>query len=240
MSKYYLYAFYKFTDLPDYEELKPHFLCLMKKWQICGTIILAPEGLNGTICGTPENIENFWKVFTHDSRWSGLKPNITSSEHKAFQKTKVKLRQEIVTLGVPGLKGTPAEDPSHIKPEHWNELISNPQTIVIDTRNQYEYDLGTFKNAINPKTASFREFPTFVEEQLLEYKERPIAMFCTGGVRCEKSSAYLQQLGFKHVYQLQGGILHYLQTTNTEESLWQGECFVFDERLALEQDECCL
>jgi len=240
MPKYLLYSFYKFIDLPDFEELKPHFLCLMKKWQICGTIILANEGLNGTICGLPSDIQNFWDIFTQDPRWSSLQATITAAENKAFQKTKVKLREEIVTLGVPGLKATTTDDPSHIKPEDWNALISNPKTIVIDTRNQYEYEMGSFKHAINPNTDSFREFPKFVEEQLLQHKDSPIAMFCTGGVRCEKSSAYLQHLGFKQVYQLQGGILQYLQKIKEEASLWQGECFVFDERVAVDQEQCHL
>jgi UPF0176 protein len=240
MSKFHLYSFYKFLDLPDYQELKPHFLCLMRKWQVYGTIILASEGLNGSVCGIPEQIQSFWQAFTQDPRWSMLQPTITNSNAQAFQKMKVKLRQEIVTLGILGLKATPSDDPSHVSPEVWNQLIDNPETIVIDTRNEYEFELGTFKNAINPKTDSFREFPRFVETQLAEFKNRPIAMFCTGGVRCEKSSAYLQQLGFEKVYQLQGGILKYLQTMPNESSLWQGECFVFDERVAVDEEQCKL
>jgi len=238
MSKFLLYSFYKFVDLPDFEELKPLFLCLMRKWQVYGTIILANEGLNGTICASPEQINEFWKEFSRDTRWSDLVPTVTSSIEQPFQKTKVKVRKEIVTLGIPNLKGTPPGDLSHIDGDAWNQLISNPETLVIDTRNDYEYEIGTFKNAINPKTDSFRDFPNYVENELANFKDRPIAMFCTGGVRCEKSTAYLQTLGFKKVYQLKGGILRYLQSVPKEKSLWEGECFVFDERISVNEADC--
>ncbi len=240
MSNFLLFSFYKFVDLVDFEELKPHFLCLMRKWQVHGTIILAREGLNGTVCGQPQVIQNFWNEFTEDERWSDLKPTITLGNQQAFQKIKVKIRKEIVTLGIPNLLGTTPEDKSHVDGYTWNKLIQDPNTLVIDTRNDYEFEIGTFKNAINPKTGSFRDFPQYVENELASFKNRPIAMFCTGGVRCEKSTAYLQQLGFKEVYQLQGGILGYLQTMPKEESLWQGECFVFDERVAVTNDDCKL
>lgn len=237
MSEFFLYSFYKFVSLPDFEELKPHFLCLMKKWQVLGTIILADEGLNGTVCANPVNIENFWLDFTQDERWADIRRTITTSDIQAFQKSKVKIRKEIVTMGIPSVKADEG-DSSHIDGLTWNQIIENPNTLVIDTRNDYEYELGTFKNAINPNTDNFREFPKYVQEELMEYKDRPIAMFCTGGVRCEKSTIYLKNLGFKEVYQLDGGILKYLQTMPKEQSLWQGECFVFDERISIVDKDC--
>jgi UPF0176 protein len=240
MSNFLLYSFYKFVDLPDFEELKPHFLCIMRKWQVLGTIILAHEGLNGTVCGLPENIAQFWEEFTQDERWSDLVPTITTSSEQSFQKIKVKIRKEIVTLGIPNLKATLPEDSSHVDGERWNKIIEDSNTLVIDTRNDYEFEIGTFKNAMNPNTYSFKDFPKYVETELAEFKDRPIAMFCTGGVRCEKSTAYLQELGFKNVYQLKGGILKYLQTMPKEKSLWQGECFVFDERVSVDQSDCAV
>lgn len=237
MSEFLLYSFYKFVSLPDFEELKPHFLCLMKKWQVLGTIILAEEGLNGTICSSPENIENFWNEFIKDDRWSNIRRTITTSNIQAFQKSKVKIRKEIVTMGIPSVKAN-EHDSSHVDGPTWNKIIENPNTLVIDTRNDYEFEIGTFKNAINPNTDNFREFPKYVQDELMQYKDRPIAMFCTGGVRCEKSTIYLKDLGFKEVYQLDGGILKYLQTMPKEESLWHGECFVFDERVAVSDKEC--
>lgn len=237
MSQYTLYSFYKFVDLHDFEELKPHFLCIMRKWQVKGTIILAPEGLNSTICAPSELIVEFWKEFTQDSRWSDLKPTVTYSDKPAFQKTKVKLRKEIVTMGILSVKATPPDCDSHLEPQAWNQLILDKNTLVIDTRNDYEFELGTFENAVNPETDNFRDFPKYVEEHLIEHKDRPIAMFCTGGVRCEKSTAYLQELGFEHVYQLKGGIIGYLQNVTPETSLWKGDCFVFDERETLNIDK---
>ena len=238
MSNFLLYSFYKFVDLPDCEALKPHFLCLLKKWQVLGTIVLAHEGLNGTVSASPEIIEQFWQEFTEDERWSDLCPTITAATFQAFEKSKVKIRKEIVTMGIPDVKATRPEDDSHLDGESWNQIIADPNTLVIDTRNDYEFELGSFKNAINPKTENFRAFPKYVESELLDFKNRPIAMFCTGGVRCEKSTAYLKDLGFKNVYQLKGGILRYLQTTPEEKSLWQGGCFVFDERISVDQKDC--
>lgn len=238
MSNFLLYSFYKFVDLPDSEELKPLFLCLLKKWQVLGTIVLAHEGLNGTVSASPEIIEQFWQEFTEDERWSDLCPTITSATFQAFEKSKVKIRKEIVTMGIPHVKATRPEDDSHLDGDSWNQIITDPNTLVIDTRNDYEFELGSFKNAINPKTENFRAFPKYVESELMEFKDRPIAMFCTGGVRCEKSTAYLKDLGFKNVYQLKGGILRYLQTTPEEKSLWQGDCFVFDERISVDQQDC--
>lgn len=237
MSQFKLHAFYKFVDLIDFEELKPHFLCLMKKWNILGTIILAHEGLNGTICGEPEQLDFFWSEFTQDERWKDIRFTVTFANEQCFQKSKVKIRSEIVTMGIPNVKANEHDD-THVDAETWNQIIQDPQAVVIDTRNDYEFEMGTFQNAINPNTANFRQFPEYVKNNLMEFKDRPIAMFCTGGVRCEKSTQYLKELGFEKVYQLHGGVLRYFQTIEPEKSLWNGKCFVFDERIALEQSDC--
>lgn len=239
MSKFNLYAFYKFVELIDHEELKPHFLCLMKKYRVYGTIILAHEGLNGTVCAEPDNLAAFWTEFTKDNRWSDIRHTITYADAQAFGKMKVKIRQEIVTMGIPEVKAN-EHDETHVSGEKWNQIIKNPNTLVIDTRNDYEFELGTFKNAINPKTSCFRDFPAYVEHELMAHKDKPIAMFCTGGVRCEKSTQYLKNLGFKEVYQLDGGIITYLQNVPQEKSLWQGECFVFDDRVSVDKKDCSL
>ena len=238
MSNFNLYAFYKFVELNDHEELKPHFLCLMKRYCVYGTIILAHEGLNGSLCAEPENIAAFWAEFTKDERWADIRHTITFSDAQAFGKMKVKIRKEIVTMGIPSVNANNQHDATHVNSEKWNQLIENPNTLVIDTRNDYEFELGTFKNAINPKTDYFRDFPAYVARELIEHKDRPIAMFCTGGVRCEKSTQYLKDLGFKEVYQLNGGIINYLQSVPQEDSLWQGKCFVFDDRITVDQKDC--
>lgn len=237
MSQLKLHAFYKFVDLIDFEELKPHFLCLMKKWNILGTIILAHEGLNGTICGNPADIDAFWAEFTQDVRWHNIRFTVTYANEQCFQKAKVKIRSEIVTMGIPSVKADEQDD-THVNAETWNQIIQDPQAIVIDTRNDYEFEMGTFRGAVNPNTANFRQFPEYVQNELMEYKDRPIAMFCTGGVRCEKSTQYLKDLGFEKVYQLHGGVLRYFQTISSDKSLWDGKCFVFDDRIALDQSDC--
>jgi UPF0176 protein len=239
MSQFKIHSFYKFIELADFEELKPHILCLMKKWNVLGTIILAHEGLNGTVCAVPENLDLFWKEFTEDERWSDIRFNVTYANIQCFEKSKVKLRKEIVTMGIPSVKADEHDD-SHVSPETWNQIIQDPEALVIDTRNDYEFKLGTFKNAVNPNTANFRQFPQYVQNELMEHKDKPIAMFCTGGVRCEKSTQYLKQLGFKKVYQLHGGILSYFQTVPEEKSLWNGKCFVFDDRETIVQTDCLL
>ncbi len=237
MSQFKLHAFYKFVDLVDFEELKPHFLCLMRKWNVLGTIILAHEGLNGTICALPEDLDQFWNEFTQDERWSNIRFTVTYAQEQCFQKSKVKIRKEIVTMGISDVKADEFDD-THVDAETWNKIIQDPNALVIDTRNDYEFEMGTFRNAINPNTENFRQFPKYVKNELMEHKDKPIAMFCTGGVRCEKSTQYLKNLGFEKVYQLHGGILRYMQTIAPEKSLWDGKCFVFDERVSLEQSDC--
>ena len=234
MTQYTIASFYKFVPLPDYESMKPALLNVMRQHDILGTIILASEGINGSFASTPDNMVILYDYLRSEPRFADLFFRERYHDEMPFDKAKVKFRKEIVTLGVPGV------DPLHntgtrLSPEEWNRLITCPDVLVIDTRNTYEVELGTFKGAINPNTENFRDFPEYVRQQLLDKKDRKIAMCCTGGIRCEKSTAYLQNLGFNDVYQLEGGILNYLETIPDEESLWEGQCFVFDERIAVDR-----
>lgn len=235
MKDYLIASFYKFVTLDNYEELKPEFLAAMQQYRIKGTIILAAEGINGSVCGTKADVADFFAHIGRDTRFAELPCKNNYDATIPFDKAKVKLRKEIVSLGVDGVN--PAEQTGiNVKPEEWNSLISDPNVVVIDTRNEYEVLIGTFRHAINPHTVNFRDFPDYVEENLLDKKDQKVAMFCTGGIRCEKSTAYLMKVGFKEVYQLEGGILNYLETTPAEESLWDGACFVFDDRLAVDKN----
>ncbi len=236
MKAYIISTFYKFIPLDNYEELKEPLLSAMKSHHILGTILLAHEGINGGFAGTPSDMTAFYDYLRQDSRFADLTFKETYNDMMPYEKAKVKLRKEIVTLGIPGLN--PGEETGiHITPNEWNTLISDPNVVVIDTRNTYEVELGTFKHALNPQTENFRDFPEYVEKNLLDKKDKKIAMFCTGGIRCEKSTAYLKSLGFEAVYQLEGGILNYLKDVPLEESMWEGSCFVFDERIAVPADE---
>lgn len=236
MKQYIIATFYKFIPLDHYESLKEPLLASMKTHDILGTILLAQEGINGGFAGTPDEMAAFYQYLRSDSNFSDLVFKETYSDMMPYEKAKVKLRKEIVTLGVPGIDPT-QETGTHVSPHEWNQLIADPEVVVIDTRNTYEVELGTFKHAINPETENFRDFPAFVEQHLLDKKHQKIAMFCTGGIRCEKSTAYLKSLGFHDVYQLEGGILNYLKDVPSQTSLWQGSCFVFDERIAVQMDE---
>lgn len=232
MSPVVVSALYKFVTLDAFADIKNPLLRLMKHHGIRGTLLLAKEGINGTVAGSEEAIAALYA-------WFEKQPHLNNMSHKEsycnvmpFNRTKVKLKKEIVTLGIEGI------DPNrvvgtYVKPKEWNKLISADDVTVIDTRNDYEFQIGTFKRAINPRTDTFREFPQFVETHLDPQKNKKIAMFCTGGIRCEKSTAYLKELGFDEVYHLEGGILKYLEEVPEEESLWEGECFVFDERVAV-------
>jgi UPF0176 protein len=201
---------------------------------ISGTLLLAEEGINGTIAGTRSAIEKILAYLRRDPRLADLEHKESSADHPPFYRMKVKLKKEIVTMGVPGIDPTERVG-QYVKPEDWNALISDPDVLLIDTRNDYEVDVGTFKGAVDPRITTFREFPDYVKNNLNPNKKPRIAMFCTGGIRCEKASAYMLQQGFPEVYHLQGGILKYLENVPAEESLWQGECFVFDQRVAVGQ-----
>ena len=232
MSQFVVCALYKFVELPDFQQIRQPLHDVMENNQVKGTLLLAREGINGTVAGTREGIDALLKWLKSDPRLAELDYKESYTDLPPFNRTKVKLKKEIVTMGVEGI------DPkrvvgTYVSPKDWNKLISDPEVILIDTRNDYEYQVGTFKNAVNPSTDSFREFPQYVKDHLDPAKHKKVAMFCTGGIRCEKSTAFLKEQGFDEVYHLKGGILKYLEDVPAEETLWQGECFVFDERVTV-------
>lgn len=235
MSNIVVSALYKFATLDDFEELRKPLLKLMGEHEVKGTLLLAKEGVNGTIAGDRKGIDAVVAWLRSDFRLADLKTKESYEETMPFYRSKVKLKKEIVTMGVESI------DPkkivgTYVKPQDWNALISDPDVLLIDTRNDYEVKIGGFKGAINPETDKFREFPQYVKDQLDSSKHKKVAMYCTGGIRCEKSTAYLKEQGFDNVYHLQGGVLKYLEEVSVEESLWEGECFVFDNRVAVNHD----
>jgi UPF0176 protein len=232
---YRIAALYQFTALPDYEALQPSLLKMCELLEIKGTILLAQEGINGTISGTHEAIDELLEFLREDPRLSDLEAKFSEAESAPFYRMKVRLKKEIVTMGVDDIDPNKVVG-TYVDPADWNELISDPDTILIDTRNDYEVEIGTFKGAVNPKTKTFRDFPNWVEENRETISKPKVAMFCTGGIRCEKASAFMKQNGFEDVYHLKGGILKYLETQPEEESLWGGECFVFDQRVAVKHN----
>lgn len=226
-------ALYKFTSLDDYENLRPAVLEQLEQQQIRGTLLLAQEGINGTISGTATAITSFLAWLQQDTRFSPLDYTLSYHDVPPFHRTKVKLKKEIVTMGVDGIDPNKVVG-TYVEPKNWNDLISDPETLVIDTRNEYEVEIGTFQGARNPHTETFREFPNYVQD--LDPKQyQKVAMFCTGGIRCEKASAFMKQQGFDEVFHLKGGILKYLEEVPADQSLWRGECFVFDDRVAVDQ-----
>lgn len=235
MSKYIVCALYKFVTLENYEAMRQPLLDVMLENHIKGTLLLAAEGINGTISGPREGIDNLLAYLNADVRINPVSSKESLHDDAPFYRTKVKLKKEIVTLGVEGIDPLKTVG-TYVKPQDWNALISDPDVTVIDTRNDYEIEIGSFKHAIDPKTQTFREFPEYVKEHLDPSKNKKVAMFCTGGIRCEKSTAYLKEQGFDEVYHLEGGILQYLEDVPKEESLWEGDCFVFDNRVAVNHD----
>lgn len=228
-------ALYQFVRLPDYEALREPLLNKCSEEGIMGTLLLAAEGINGTIAGDRSSVDRLLAYLKEDERFSAIEHKESYYAEMPFYRMKVKLKREIVTMGVEGI------DPNHIvgtyvEPKDWNDIISDPDVTVVDTRNYYEYAIGSFKGAEDPKTTTFREFPEYVEKNLDPSKNKKVAMFCTGGIRCEKSTAYLKEQGFDEVYHLKGGILKYLEDVPKEDSLWEGECFVFDNRVAVDHD----
>ncbi len=220
-------ALYQFHAVANPQTLQQTLLDTLKSLNICGTLIVAHEGINGTVAGARAAIDQL-KEHLLGCGFDNMEYKESFSSEKPFRKTKVKLKKEIVTLGV---EVEPRSQVGHyLQPHEWHEFIQQEDVIVVDTRNDYEYKAGTFKNALDPNTESFREFPEYVEKNLSHAKDKKIAMFCTGGIRCEKSTSLLLQQGFKEVYHLKGGILNYLEKIPAEESLWEGECFVFDNR----------
>ena len=240
MSRFLTAALYKFVDLPDYAEIQPRLLAECEAHRIKGTLLLAREGINGTIAGAPEDVHAVLEWLRADPRLSDLEHKQAWASEAPFHRMKVRLKAEIVTMHVPGLDPTRTVG-QYVQPQDWNALISQPDVVLVDTRNDYEVAIGSFRGALDPRTRSFSELPAWVQAQSApgmalapaNGRKPRVAMFCTGGIRCEKSTAYLRSQGFEEVYHLQGGILKYLETIPPEQSLWQGECFVFDERVSV-------
>ena len=235
---YLVAALYKFSSISKPKELQDEIRSQLKELSIYGTILVGEEGLNGTIAGTHKKINEAVKYIKSIQGFSNLDIKFSQSQENPFVRLKVKLKKEIVTIGDESI------NPNHkvgdyIDPQDWNELISDKNTILIDTRNNYECSIGTFKNAINPNTVKFREFPKWIEDQNFsddEKDKKNFAMFCTGGIRCEKASSFMKGRGFKNVNHLKGGILNYFEKIDASISLWEGECFVFDDRVSVKHD----
>ena len=226
-------ALYRFVRLENYEDLREPLLNLCEARGVRGTLLLAHEGINGTISGTKQAVAEVLAFLRSDDRLADLDCKFSYNRERPFLRMKVKLKNEIVTMGRSDI------DPNYCvgryaSPEQWNALVDDPDCLVIDTRNDYEVEIGTFQGAVNPNTTSFREFPDWVEKNLDPTKHKKVAMFCTGGIRCEKSTSLLVSLGFEDVWHLKGGILNYLEKTPQEQTRWDGECFVFDSRVSVD------
>ncbi|KZZ49126.1 hypothetical protein A3759_26830, partial [Thalassolituus sp. HI0120] len=225
-------AMYKFVTLENFEAIRQPLLDVMTANEVKGTLLLAQEGINGTVASDRKGIDALLDWLQQDERLANIVYKESFDDNMPFYRTKVKLKKEIVTMGVEGIDPKQVVG-TYVKPKDWNALISDPDVVLVDTRNDYEVEVGTFKNAIDPRTKTFREFPQYVEDNMNPAKQKKVAMFCTGGIRCEKSTAYMKEQGFEEVYHLEGGILKYLEEVPAEESLWQGECFVFDNRVTV-------
>lgn len=233
MSNIVVAALYHFVPLDKHEDLREPLIALGKELGVKGTLLLASEGINGTIAGSREAIDTLLGWLREDPRLAGLSHKESFCTLMPFYRYKVRLKKEIVTMGVPGVD--PNEVVGHyVEPEDWNELISDPDVLLIDTRNDYEIHIGTFQGAVDPNIKTFRAFPEYMDN-LMEGESRPkkVAMFCTGGIRCEKATSYMRKQGFDEVYHLKGGILKYLERVPEEQSMWDGACFVFDNRVAV-------
>ena len=234
-KKYLNVAFYKFVHFPNYTSFQSKILNFCVERNIKGTILLAEEGINVAAAGTKKNIYELLNFLKTDNRFSDIAHKESYSEEIPFHRMRVKLKKEIVSLGRPNINLSNRSG-IRVDPKNWNILLADPDVVLVDARNDYEYQIGTFKNAISPKTTNFREFPTFIKEKLNTKKNKKIAIFCTGGIRCEKASSYMLSKGFENVYQLNGGILKYMDEIETDKSLWEGECFVFDSRVSVDSE----
>ena len=232
MTQFRVAALYKFTPLQADKALQDHLLSACRTHDVMGTLLLAREGINGTIAGSPDGIEAVLNVIRSLPGCADIEHKDSVASEQPFLRLKVRLKKEIVTLGVEGVDPTRAVG-SYVEPEDWNDLISAPDVVTIDTRNAYEVRIGQFKGAVDPETTSFREFPDWFRKFRQTRPNARIAMYCTGGIRCEKSTAFALAEGLDEVYHLKGGILKYLETVPEEDSLWEGECFVFDRRVAV-------
>jgi len=232
MSQVVVCAMYKFVRLENFQELRQPLQQTMEDSGVKGTLLLAEEGINGTVAGSREGIDNVLAWLKQDPRLADISYKESFDDSMPFYRTKVKLKKEIVTMGVEGIDPRQVVG-TYVKPKDWNALITDPEVFVVDTRNDYEIQIGTFEGAVNPNTETFREFPDYVAKNMDPAKHKKVAMFCTGGIRCEKSTAFMKEQGFEEVYHLEGGILKYLEEVPEEETTWQGDCFVFDNRVAV-------
>ena len=231
-EKIYIYTFYRFKDLKNIKYIKDQLDKFSKDKLILGTILIANEGINGTISGTKKDLNEFIHLIKQILEIRKLSVKISQNKFIPFYRLKIRLKKEIVTIGDNSIKPEKMTG-KYVHPKKWDKIVNDKKYLLIDTRNEYEVDIGTFKNAKNPKTKSFRNFPKYIENLKLK-KDQPIAMFCTGGIRCEKASSYLIKKGYKEVYQLDGGILNYLEfNKDNNKSSWRGECFVFDNRVSV-------
>ncbi|MDC0432473.1 rhodanese-related sulfurtransferase [Hyphomicrobiales bacterium] len=228
---------YKFFKVDDLVALQDQLYAICNKNNVMGTILIANEGVNGTISAKPREIEKTLISIQKDDRFSEIEIKYSSTNKQPFHKMRVRLKKEIVTIGLPEINPNKTVG-TYVKPEEWNDIISDPDVILIDTRNKFEIKIGSFKNALDPRTTSFRDFPEWVKKfkQDKTNTNKKIAMYCTGGIRCEKASSLMKEEGFNEVYHLQGGILKYLEQVEKEKSLWEGECFVFDDRVCLTEN----
>lgn len=228
---------YKFFKVDDLVALQDQLYAICNKNNVMGTILIANEGVNGTISAKPREIEKTLISIQKDDRFSEIEIKYSSANKQPFHKMRVRLKKEIVTIGLPEINPNKTVG-TYVKPEEWNDIISDPDVILIDTRNKFEIKIGSFKNALDPRTTSFRDFPEWVKKfkQDKTNTNKKIAMYCTGGIRCEKASSLMKEEGFNEVYHLQGGILKYLEQVEKEKSLWEGECFVFDDRVCLTEN----
>ena len=224
-------ALYRFCRIERHEEMRAPLLELCRAQGVKGTLLLAQEGINGTVAGSESAIDALLAFLERRLGLSGLEIKYSAASEMPFHRMKVRLKQEIVTMGVDGLDA--ADAGTYVEPRDWNRLAADPDTILVDTRNDYEVALGSFAGAVDPATGSFREFPAWADANRERLAGRKVAMFCTGGIRCEKATAYMRSIGVEDVYHLKGGILKYLEEVPAEESLWRGECFVFDERVSV-------
>lgn len=233
MENYIVAALYHFTSLPDFARYQRPLQEACDAHGVMGTLLLAHEGINGTIAGSRAGIDAALShIRTEIPGCAALEHKESYAIERPFYRMKVRLKREIVTMGVEGVDPNEAVG-EYVEPADWNDIISDPDTVVIDTRNDYEVSIGTFRGALDPKTRTFREFPAWVRENAGLMKGKKIAMFCTGGIRCEKASSFMKKEGYDTVYHLKGGILKYLETMPVENSLWDGECFVFDQRVSV-------
>jgi UPF0176 protein len=237
-------ALYKFVTLEKFQDLRQPLLKVMEYNKIRGTLLLASEGINGTVASNRQGIDALLAWFEKDARLGNIVVKESFETSNPFNRIKVKLKKEIVTMGIEGIDPKQVVG-TYVKPKDWNALISDPDVVLVDTRNAYEVKVGTFEGALNPNTTNFREFPQYVRDNLDPKANKKVAMFCTGGIRCEKSTAYLKEQGFDEVYHLEGGILKYLEEVPEADTMWQGECFVFDNRVTVnhqlekgEYDQC--